>query len=68
VPTWGMRVEALKVLRGAECGKGVSLSHWGGSWEEAVPPTPPSRNFLAFEWKIVHFGAFWVLFLQTAVI
>ena len=29
---------------------------------------PPQKIFLTSEWKMTHFGTFWVLFLQTVVI
>ena len=40
------------------------LSWWRGV--EGAVPLP--ENFLTPEWKMARFGAFWVLFLQTAVI
>jgi len=42
------------------CREGVSLFPLGGVWERAVPLT---RIFFELEK-----GAFWVLFLETAVI
>ena len=42
---------------GVVWGQSVPLSTWNGS-----------GDFWTFEWKMARFGAFWALFMQTAVI
>jgi len=59
----GARVEAPNLAKGTE---GVSLPTVEGFWGGGTTLSP--EIFLDFEWKMAHFGAFWVLFMQTAVI
>ena len=57
--TEGARVVASKAPRGLG-------GHTGKGSGEGAQPLP--RNFFwTFEWKMARFGAFWVLFMQTAV-
>jgi len=54
-----------KALRGLGVGGGILSPLGKGSWKGAVPLP---KFFWTFEWKMAPFGAFWVLFMQTAVI
>jgi len=64
--TEGARVVALKAPKGVGCGEGVSPLYWEWFWGGSTVPSP--ENFWTFEWKMARFGAFLVLFMQTAVI
>jgi len=69
--------QAPKALRGEDgvC-DGCPPPHWEEVWEGGCAPTqkigdspaPLPNFFRTFEWKMVRFGAFWVLFLHSAVI
>jgi len=48
------------------CKEGVSLPPLGRSLGGGCTPSP--EYSLTSEWKMAHFGAFLMLFLQTAVI
>ena len=50
---------------GSVWGGGVPSPLGNGSGEGAQPLP---ENFWTFEWKMARFGAFWVLFMHTAVI
>jgi len=65
----GTRVEApnfAEGTKGVRYGEEVSAPHWGMLLRGGYAPSP--ENFWTFEWKMAHFGASLVLFMQTAVI
>jgi len=46
----------------------VSPSPLGNGSGQGHTAAPSPENFWTFEWKMARFGAFWALFMQTAVI